>query len=1147
MKDLGLAERYRPLHEIGSGGGGEVYAVHDNHLGKDLALKIYKPDQHRPADDLSFFREFLLVLRLFNPNLVRVYDFGYTKSNHPFYTMDLLDQAGIEDIIRADDPQNTMKICADIASAVASLHFFDLVHNDLKPENIKFIRENDEIRIKLLDLGLTRDFSPDKVDSSLAGTVEFMAPELFDKNPPSQRSDLYSLGVIFYSFLTGSLPFLYDDPLLVISQKMENDVPQIDRAESIYPQEFIQLTENLLARKAEYRPQSGYAVACELAQLGRTKLESPDFADLLKSAIGIRIARLFELNQYHKSDQGIFYFHDSAVLEIFSKFLKAYLQADYHNVVENGDENITDVSPGAEQNSVINTIKIRPGESYEPDEEKISSGDNLKFNLVLLPSYGPCNIAQDKIIAFDSAAQLENWFDQEITNQEYVEKIDDLCSDSIESLADICNDLQARGIIRFKGDLWEIDSSRFVSYNIFSQVHKQALERIAYLSHEDFKLLSRLAVMRYAFERPLARRLLQNIQPDINSFMERMTSHGILAFDDKYYRFKSAILRVALVLNLDPEERKKAHLKAAEIIRSSGGIPAEQKILALAQNFINAEQPDPAVKWTLKAVKHLIARDKYRVALTMLENCLELVYNTEIEERKPETISHLLAARGEVENLLGLANKSLSTFARIIRLQKSHDNRELIARAYKYIGDIYKANSKSQRGLRALEKALAIFKDLDNQIEISHTYNNIGNIYWVAAEMDKALECYQKALDIQEKENLLKDVASTLNNMGSCYIFKNRLDKTIEYYKRSIRIKEEINDRPELARTYNNLGAVYLELGQVNEALKYLHDALRINREIDSTREILHNLENITFCELTRGQFERADSFANEGLKIAHDINDIPFQVSMLTGQAIAAVEVADLGRADCLISQANHMASGLSDQSVRFLIYRALATMYLTMYAREPFREWVLRAREVAEKLGDDRGLANIDTLSCYGSLRFDQTTEQAEKYFEQAMQRIPDIDSNRLSLHMHLNRMMISLRKSEVYSDEPDNFAQMLSDPCCQLMMAEYKYLCAAQKMLENDHESALEDLFEASRIAEKLGQKDLLWRIKHSQGLAEKKILNYEEAYLNFKRAVSIIKQIAATIDDPVYLKSFLTQPEALSLKQDIIELAGRMGQK
>jgi len=111
----------------------------------------------------------------------------------------------------------------------------------------------------------------------------------------------------------------------------------------------------------------------------------------------------------------------------------------------------------------------------------------------------------------------------------------------------------------------------------------------------------------------------------------------------------------------------------------------------------------------------------------------------------------------------------------------------------------------------------------------------------------------------------------------------------------------------------------------------------------------------------------------------------------------------------------------------------------------------------------------------------------------------------------------------------------------------MAEYKHLCARQKILENDYESALEDLVEASGIAEKLGQKDILWRINHTQGIVEKNILNYEEAYLNFRKAVSIIKQIAETIDNRDYLKTFLNQPTALSLKKNIMELSERMGRK
>jgi len=139
----------RGLHKIGSGGGGEVYAVFDKYLQKQLALKTFIPDENTPADDDSFFNEYLLNHSLSGKNFVRAYDYGYTGNNHPFYTMDLLPPGNIDEQLQGKDIQIRLECCRQISMALSFLHFHDLIHNDLKPENIKLVDENGHPCIKL--------------------------------------------------------------------------------------------------------------------------------------------------------------------------------------------------------------------------------------------------------------------------------------------------------------------------------------------------------------------------------------------------------------------------------------------------------------------------------------------------------------------------------------------------------------------------------------------------------------------------------------------------------------------------------------------------------------------------------------------------------------------------------------------------------------------------------------------------------------------------------------------------------------------------------------------------------------------------------------------------------------------------------------
>jgi serine/threonine-protein kinase len=205
---------YEIIREIGGGGMGVVYLARDEHLHCDVALKVLSPGTL--ADEAArkqFRREAHLLARRNHPNIVVAHDFD-TEDGVDFLVMEYVPGATLEERL-AGGPRPEPEILdlgAQLLRAVAAAHEAGVIHRDLKPRNLKITPDG---VLKILDFGLAqRDPTVEATttasiseSSVISGTIPYMAPEQLRGEPPDQRSDIYSVGVILFQMATGRLPF----------------------------------------------------------------------------------------------------------------------------------------------------------------------------------------------------------------------------------------------------------------------------------------------------------------------------------------------------------------------------------------------------------------------------------------------------------------------------------------------------------------------------------------------------------------------------------------------------------------------------------------------------------------------------------------------------------------------------------------------------------------------------------------------------------------------------------------------------------------------------------------------------------------------------------------------------------------------------
>lgn len=254
-----LGERYRIIDTLGEGGMANVYLAEDIILQRKVAVKILRLDlQNEPQTQARFQREALATSELSHPNIVSVLDVG-TDHGLPYMVMEYVDGPDLKEYIRQNAPldlHEVIRIMDQILSAVALAHKHNVIHRDLKPQNILMDKRGN---IKIADFGIAVALNQSSVTqtNSVMGSVHYMSPEQTRGGLVTKQSDIYSLGIILYELITGTVPFSGDTPVSIALKHAQEPIPSIRKKDQSVPQAL----ENVVLKATAKDPRDRYATA----------------------------------------------------------------------------------------------------------------------------------------------------------------------------------------------------------------------------------------------------------------------------------------------------------------------------------------------------------------------------------------------------------------------------------------------------------------------------------------------------------------------------------------------------------------------------------------------------------------------------------------------------------------------------------------------------------------------------------------------------------------------------------------------------------------------------------------------------------------------------------------------------------------------
>ena len=299
-----IAGRYEVEKKIGTGGMSDVYKAKDHTLGRCVAIKVLKPEF---CEDMNFVNKFRTEAQsaagLEHPNIVNIYDVG-SQDGFYYIIMEYVQGITLKNYIEKKGRLNykeTLSIAIQVGRGIQAAHAKNIIHRDIKPQNIIISTDG---KVKVTDFGIARAVSEHTIHSDVMGSVHYASPEQARNGYVSNRSDIYSLGIVMYEMVTGRVPYDGDSTVAVAIKHLQDEmVPPSEYAPDV-PISLEKIILKCTQKSADRRYDSMESLLVDL----RKSLLSPDedFVDLVPYNQGkTRVLTDDEVKEIQENSPGI--------------------------------------------------------------------------------------------------------------------------------------------------------------------------------------------------------------------------------------------------------------------------------------------------------------------------------------------------------------------------------------------------------------------------------------------------------------------------------------------------------------------------------------------------------------------------------------------------------------------------------------------------------------------------------------------------------------------------------------------------------------------------------------------------------------------------------------------------------------------------
>jgi eukaryotic-like serine/threonine-protein kinase len=818
-----LGKRYEILQLLGQGGMGAVYKAQDRELERLVALKVIRPELAAQPEILHRFKQELILARqVTHKNAIRIFDLGEADGIR-FITMEFIEGQDLKSLLIKQGKlsrEESVRVIEQVCQALEAAHGEGVVHRDLKPQNLMLDKSG---RVFVMDFGIARSTAMSGITQTgtVLGTPEYMSPEQVMGEHVDARSDLFTLGVIFYELLTGDMPYKADTAQKAMFKRTrETPKPAIEIDPSV-PKYLSAVVEKCLQLDISLRYQSARELREEL-EAWRGGTSKPSIAIDRPSQ---PVASSSKSRLLSRLSMGA----GAAVV------LLALAAIIFRGRIFSRSSDQSATPPPAL------SLAILPFRNASGD----STLDWLGSSVAEMLS---TDVGQSAHLRTVSSERVE-----QIVRDLRVSADTVLDDPTMKRLADFSNaDTLVTGQYAKFGDQIRIDATvRDLKRGRATALKTEVVNEKDILSAVDH----------------LAADVRQNLDLSGSVVKELQTQS-----------FKPTSSSLPALRAYDAGLQLVRQGKNLEAVKQFQASTTEDPNFALAfsqlaQTYVNLGQDNEAEEYSRKAVElsgNLPNQEKYLIVARrneILKNYPKAIEAyTSFVSTSPEDADALFDL-GRLEESSGVFDKAQELFSRVLTLDPKRVD-ALLA-----MGRVDIEAGNAQAGIEYLNRAQSLAIELGNEEAKAQILQAFGVAYGVLNKQEDALSNYQGSLAIKRRLGLKKGIADSLDMIAVTESALGQSDAAQRDFNEALRVSREIGGKPGTGNILNDSAQFYDEHGQYDKALKLFKEALQI--QIDAGNETNQGLalNDIGNTYLSKGDYDDARSYFSQALTLREKLN----------------------------------------------------------------------------------------------------------------------------------------------------------------------------------------------------------------------------------------------------------------------------------
>jgi tetratricopeptide (TPR) repeat protein len=852
-----LGSRYEIWCVLGEGGMGTVYKALDREVDQLVALKLIRPDMAANSVILARFKQELLTARqVTHRNVIRIYDLSEVDGVK-FITMEFVEGCDLRKLLLDEGklaPERAVEIMRQVCLALEAAHAVGIIHRDLKPQNIM---QDKQGRILVMDFGLARSLESGGMTQSgaLLGTIEYMSPEQAMGGHLDGRSDIFSLGLIFYELLTGKMPYKADTAMAsLLKRNQERAIPAAELDGSI-SKVLSDIVSKCLERDLNTRYQNAKEI---LLDLDAWEGKQPTLASVVRlapvpprempwkwiatGALGVAVVAgglLFSGKLTSKPVTKVVAGPQVSLAILPFRNGSGDAQLDWLGSTL-ADMLSTEVGASAQlrtissdrMHQVLSDLKITPGSDIDPgtigriaefsNADTMVSGQYAKFDGKIRIDATVRDLKHQRTIPVKAEADNEKALPAAIT------QLAQTIQQNLSLSSDVLQDLRAKS---FRPSSNSLPALR--TYN-------EGLELARQGNHLE-----------------AAKRFEASVKDDPQfalAYSRLGQTYSSLRNDDRAKEYSQKA--VDLSDKLPPPERYLIQANYAQVTNDY------RKAIESYENLAKVSPEDADVRFHLGQLYE--STGVYDKARTELAKVLAI---------DPKHVDALLTA-GRAEIRMDNPKGSLDFLNRGLTLAVQLDNQDGKANILNAMGNAYEQLDKPQEALRNFQESLTIKQTLGQKPGIALILGNIARVQASLGKPDDAYKSYQQAVKLQREIGDKKGLGGTLINLGALYGERGKYDDALNAYKEALQLQRDLGNESYQAVCLNNIGDVYLSKGQSSDALTYYERALELRKKANIPSEVGETLHNLGEASLKAGDYGQSLDYHLKALDLFRNSGD---------------------------------------------------------------------------------------------------------------------------------------------------------------------------------------------------------------------------------------------------------------------------------